>query len=62
MAALIWHGLFGQAFNSSRDFTHSLKESCEAFMNVRENKPAELIAKYIDGMLRTGGKSLSPSG
>ena len=37
----------------------SEQESCEAFINDRENKPAELIAKYIDAMLRTGRKACS---
>ena len=44
------------AFEGSESFTHTLKESCENFINVRQNKPAELIAKYIDAMLRMGNK------
>jgi cullin-4 len=48
--------LLAVAFDSSPTFTHTLKESCEAFINVRQNKPAELIAKYIDAMLKTGNK------
>ena len=48
--------LLSVAFDSSPSFTHTLKESCENFINVRQNKPAELIAKYIDSMLKTGNK------
>ena len=48
--------LLTAAFGGSPAFTHTLKESCENFINVRQNKPAELIAKYIDAMLKTGNK------
>eukprot|EP01052_Picozoa_sp_SAG31_P012235 SAG31_NODE_710_length_12681_cov_5.880277_6_plen_574_part_00 len=51
--------LLQNAFDHSKAFAHSLKESCEAFINVRQNKPAELIAKYIDGMLKLGNKGTS---
>ena len=48
--------LLSDSFDSNQEFTHTLKESCEHFINLRQDKPAELIAKYIDGMLRTGNK------
>ena len=40
---------------SSPSFLHSLKLSFDAFLNSRENKPAEMIAKYLDHLLRSGG-------
>ena len=37
-------------------FSQTIKESFESFINTRQNKPAELIAKYVDGKLRSGNK------
>ena len=34
-----------------------LQESFEHFINVRQNKPAELVAKYIDTKLRATTKA-----
>ncbi|KAI9090838.1 cullin [Phlyctochytrium arcticum] len=47
---LVWES----AFAKNEQFSHTLRESFEHFINQRQNKPAELIAKYIDGKLRTG--------
>ena len=46
----------GGAFESHELFAHSLKEGFECFINTRQNKPAELVARYIDGKLRAGNK------
>ena len=35
------------------------QESFETFINVRQNKPAELIAKFVDTKLRAGNKVAS---
>lgn len=43
-------------WNSNEKFIHSLKDSFEHFINQRANKPAELIAKFIDNKLRSGNK------
>ena len=45
-----------QAFSKNEQFTYTLKEAFEHFVNVRANKPAELIAKFIDARLRSGNK------
>eukprot|EP00026_Physarum_polycephalum_P002994 Phypoly_transcript_03003.p1 GENE.Phypoly_transcript_03003~~Phypoly_transcript_03003.p1 ORF type:complete len:794 (-),score=172.71 Phypoly_transcript_03003:221-2440(-) len=45
-----------QAFSKNEQFTYTLKEAFEFFVNVRANKPAELIAKFIDARLRSGNK------
>jgi len=42
------------AFQGTEEFSHSLKEAFEHFINSRQNKPAELVARYIDGKLRSG--------
>ncbi|KAG0218744.1 Cullin-4B [Mortierella sp. NVP41] len=48
-----------KCFNSSDLFLNVLKECFEAFVNTRQNKPAELVAKYLDLRLRSGNKELS---
>ncbi|KAJ3037082.1 Cullin-4 [Rhizophlyctis rosea] len=46
--------VLAKSFQNSEAFTHALKESFEAFINRRQNKPAELIAKFVDAKLRLG--------
>ncbi|XP_024085072.1 cullin-4B isoform X2 [Cimex lectularius] len=43
-------------FKKNDKFNNSLKEAFEHFINQRTNKPAELIAKFVDGKLRAGNK------
>jgi len=43
-------------FNKQEKFVNAMKESFEYFINQRQNKPAELIAKYVDAKLRAGNK------
>ncbi|XP_012281134.1 cullin-4A [Orussus abietinus] len=43
-------------FHKNEKFSNSLKEAFEAFINQRANKPAELIAKFVDCKLRAGNK------
>lgn len=45
-----------ECWNHNEKFIHALKDSFEHFINQRSNKPAELIAKYIDNKLRAGNK------
>jgi cullin-4 len=46
------------AFNEAEMFSNALKESFESFINCRQNRPAELIAKFVDAKLRAGNKSI----
>ena len=48
-----------ECFQSNETFIVSMKESCESFINTRQNKPAELIAKFVDSKLRAGNKEAS---
>lgn len=48
-----------QSFRDSHTFVHAMQESFESFVNQRQNKPAEMIAKYLDMKLRSGNKSMS---
>ena len=51
----IWEG----AFQRNESYGHALKEAFEHFINQRANKPAELIAKFLDQLLRSGSKGKS---
>lgn len=43
-------------FDHNEKYVNSLREAFEYFVNQRSNKPAELIAKYVDMKLRSGNK------
>ncbi len=45
-----------ECFSGNEQFIVSMKEAFEAFINRRQNKPAELIAKFVDSKLRAGNK------
>lgn len=51
--------IISMCFQSNEKFTHALKDAFEYFINIRPNKPAELIAKFMDAKLRTGNKQCS---
>ena len=48
----VLEGAFG---GDNDDFKYTVKESFENFINTRRNKPAELIAKFVDRKLRASG-------
>ena len=45
-----------ECFDDEESFHSSLKEAFEYSINLRQNRPAELVAKYIDAKLRSGNK------
>eukprot|EP00051_Salpingoeca_urceolata_P005689 m.75917 g.75917 ORF g.75917 m.75917 type:complete len:741 (-) comp14498_c0_seq1:51-2273(-) len=47
------------SFAGEESFSIALKDSFAKFINQRHNKPAELIAKFVDSKLRVGYKELS---
>ena len=47
------------SFSSNESFMHSLKEAFETFINGRQNRAAELVARFIDTKLRSGNKGTS---
>jgi len=49
-------GIWEKAFARNEVFGHTLRDSFESFVNQRPNKPAELIAKFLDVKLRAGTK------
>ncbi|XP_067949254.1 cullin-4B-like [Watersipora subatra] len=46
-------------FHKDETFANKRKDAFEEFINRRQSKPAELIAKYVDVKLRAGNKELS---
>lgn len=48
-----------ESFSGLELFVNAVSHAFESFVNVRENKPAELIAKFVDRILRTGNKGFS---
>lgn len=48
-----------ESFAGLEMFVNAVSHAFESFVNVRENKPAELIAKFFDSILRTGNKGFS---
>ena len=52
-------GVMEACFMSNEQFIVSMKEAMETFINRRQNKPAELIAKFVDSKLRAGNKEAS---
>lgn len=45
-----------EGFTRNEKFVNTMKEAFETFINKRLNKPAELIAKFVDTKLRAGNK------
>lgn len=43
-------------FLNDEQFLNTLKQSFEAFINSRPNRPAELLAKYFDSKIRSTAK------
>jgi len=48
-------------FSEDREMFYAIKESFETFINQRRNKPAELIAKFLDLKMRTASRSMNES-
>eukprot|EP00897_Mesotaenium_endlicherianum_P001162 jgi/Mesen1/11046/ME000099S10492 len=51
--------LWVRSFQKNDLFANTLKDAFEHLINLRQNRPAELIAKFIDGKLRAGNKGTS---
>ncbi|GBG65908.1 hypothetical protein CBR_g54200 [Chara braunii] len=48
-----------ESFQNQEVFANTLKDAFEHVVNLRQNRPAELIAKFIDAKLRAGNKGTS---
>ncbi|RKP06419.1 Cullin, partial [Thamnocephalis sphaerospora] len=47
------------AFEHAEHFGHAITESFESFINTRQNRPAEMIAHYVNVKMRSGNKLAS---
>lgn len=45
-----------ECFQGNEKFTQGVKDAFEFFINQRANKPAELVAKFVDSKLKAGNK------
>ncbi|KAA1116411.1 hypothetical protein PGT21_013123 [Puccinia graminis f. sp. tritici] len=52
-------GIVVGCFAEDREMFFAIKEAFETFINQRCNKPAELIAKYLDLKMRTASRSMN---
>ncbi|CAK9867204.1 unnamed protein product [Sphagnum jensenii] len=48
-----------ESFSKNEGFANTIKDAFEHLINLRQNRPAELIAKFIDSKLRAGNKGTS---
>ena len=46
-------------FIRDSDFAQAGRVAFETFVNKRQNKPAEMFAKYLDGKMRGGARGLT---
>lgn len=48
-----------QSFASDYEFSRTARDAFVSFINSRQNKPAEMIAKFIDQKMKLGNKAMS---
>lgn len=53
------HALLHDAFEGDAELNHAIRDSFEVFVNARDSKPAELLARFADAKLRAGNKIMS---
>nr|GEU36604.1 cullin-4-like [Tanacetum cinerariifolium] len=51
--------IWEDSFSKNDVFSNTIKEAFEHLINLRQNRPAELIAKFLDEKLRAGNKGTS---
>ncbi|KAL5209221.1 hypothetical protein ABZP36_004844 [Zizania latifolia] len=51
--------ILDESFAKNEAFSNTTKDSFEHLINLRQNRPAELIAKFLDEKLRAGNKGTS---
>ncbi|KAK4421074.1 Cullin-4 [Sesamum alatum] len=51
--------IWEESFYKNEAFSNTIKDSFEHLINIRQNRPAELIAKFVDEKLRAGNKGTS---
>ncbi|GFS43136.1 cullin4 [Actinidia rufa] len=51
--------IWEDSFSKNEAFCNTIKDAFEHLINLRQNQPAELIAKFLDEKLRAGNKGTS---
>ncbi|KAL7102674.1 hypothetical protein ACP275_08G132900 [Erythranthe tilingii] len=51
--------IWEESFYKNDSFSNTIKDAFEHLINIRQNRPAELIAKFVDEKLRAGNKGTS---
>ncbi|KAG2684765.1 hypothetical protein I3760_10G090100 [Carya illinoinensis] len=51
--------IWDESFSKNEAFCNTIKDAFEHLINLRQNRPAELIAKFLDEKLRAGNKGTS---
>merc|ERR1712087_999689 len=51
--------LIAKSFAKNTRFRSIIRKSWEFILNQRQNKPAELMAKFVDYQLQRGGRGIS---
>ncbi|KAK9093469.1 hypothetical protein Syun_028380 [Stephania yunnanensis] len=51
--------IWEESFAKNEAFSNTIKDAFEHLINLRQNRPAELIAKFVDEKLRAGNKGTS---
>ncbi|XP_042064437.1 cullin-4-like [Salvia splendens] len=51
--------IWEESFSKNEAFSNTIKDAFEHLINIRQNRPAELIAKFVDEKLRAGNKGTS---
>ncbi|GKV36953.1 hypothetical protein SLEP1_g45035 [Rubroshorea leprosula] len=51
--------IWEESFSKNEAFSNTIKDAFEYLINLRQNRPAELIAKFLDEKLRAGNKGTS---
>ncbi|KAJ1430596.1 Winged helix-like DNA-binding domain superfamily [Sesbania bispinosa] len=51
--------IWEESFFKNEAFSNTIKDAFEHLINLRQNRPAELIAKFLDEKLRAGNKGTS---
>ncbi|CAK9167858.1 unnamed protein product [Ilex paraguariensis] len=51
--------IWEESFSKNDTFGNTIKDAFEHLINLRQNRPAELIAKFLDEKLRAGNKGTS---
>jgi cullin-4 len=50
------YDIWKECFSSQSVLHSTIQDALQYIINVRKNRPAELIAKYVDGLMKSGNK------